>query len=203
MTKKPTYDLEYKLKNERYKCIIGIDEAGRGGLLGPVVAAGVIISNGFDTSDINDSKKLSAKKREYLYGKITSACTYSVHAISAEIIDQVNILEATKMAMKLVVADVRNEVDFVLVDGNFLIPNINIDQKAVVNGDNISVSIAAASIIAKVTRDRMMLDLHKLYPIYGLDKHKGYGTKFHRDAIKLYGPCEYHRKTYKGVKEYL
>jgi ribonuclease HII len=202
MKNKPTYDLELDLRNQGYKYIIGIDEAGRGPLMGSVVAAGVYILDGFDTSEINDSKKLSAKKREYLYNKITAVtagCHWAVSQVDQKMIDEINILEATKLAMRNVVY-LMNEADIALIDGNFVPPNIDIPARAIIGGDNLSVSIAAASIIAKVTRDEMIMGMHKEYPIYSWDKNKGYGTKEHREAIALYGPCIYHRKTFSGVK---
>jgi len=202
MKSKPTYDIELDLRNQGYKHIIGIDEAGRGPLMGPVVAAGVCISDGFDTSEINDSKKLSAKKREYLYGKITNECDWEVGQVDEKLIDEINIFQATKLAMRQVIYKMY-EADFVLIDGNFLPENIDIPEKCVIGGDNLSVSIAAASIIAKVTRDRMIMSCHKEYPIYGWDRNKGYGTREHKEAIKLYGPSIYHRKTFGGVKGYI
>jgi len=203
MTKtKPTYDIELDLKNQGYGYIIGIDEAGRGPLMGPVVAAGVCIPGGFDMSEINDSKKLSAKKRERLYDKITAECHWAISKVDEKLIDIVNIAQATKLAMRQVVY-LMNEADFALIDGNFIPECIGIPEKCVIGGDRLSVSIAAASIVAKVTRDGLIMELHKQYPIYGWDRNKGYGTKEHREAIKLYGPTPYHRKTFGGVREYV
>jgi len=202
IVKNPTYNLELELRNKGYKYIIGIDEAGRGPLAGPVVAAAVNIPDGFDTSEINDSKKLSSKKRELLYNNIIEECDYAIAEVDEKMIDSINILNATKLAMRQVVYDMP-KADFVLVDGNFVPELIDVSARSVINGDNISVSIAAASIIAKVHRDDQMLELHERYPIYGFDKHKGYGTKYHRDAIKLYGPSFCHRQTFRGVKEYI
>ena len=199
---KPTYDIELDLRNQGYKHIIGIDEAGRGPLMGPVVAAGVYISDGFDTSQINDSKKLSAKKREYLYDKITNECDWAIGQVDEKLIDEINIFQATKLAMRQVIYKMY-EADFVLIDGNFLPENIDIPEKCIIKGDSLSVSIAAGSIIAKVTRDRMIMELHEKLPIYVWDKNKGYGTKEHRDAIALYGPSPYHRKSFSGVKNYV
>jgi len=199
---KPTYDIELDLKNQGYKCIIGIDEAGRGPLMGPVVAAGVYILDGFDTSEIKDSKKLSAKKREYLYDKINSECVVAVAQVDQRMIDEINILEATKLAMRNVVYLMKG-ADYAIIDGNFIPSNIDIPAKAVIGGDNLSVSIAAASIIAKVTRDGMIMKMHKEFPIYSWDTNKGYGTKEHREAIKIYGPSIYHRKTFGRVREYV
>lgn len=197
---KPTYELELELKNKGYEYIIGIDESGRGPLMGPVVAAGVIIPEGFDTLEIDDSKKLSEKKRNYLYTKITEECDWACEFVSSKTIDEINIREATKLAM----AKVLQRFDefypkFALIDGNFLPQYRFTPMQAVIGGDSISLSIAAASIIAKVERDRYILELHTQYPIYGWDKNKGYGTKEHREAIKLYGPTVYHRTSFNGV----
>ena len=198
---RPTLEIENELKAEGYKYIIGIDEAGRGALIGSVVAAAVMIPEGFDFTEIRDSKKLSAKKREILYNKIISGCDYFVSSVDEKIIDSINILNATKLAMRHCIYEMR-KADFALIDGNFAISNVDIDQKSVVGGDNISASIASASIIAKVTRDNMMRKLHEEIPIYALNKNMGYGTKYHREAIKIYGPTIYHRQTFGGVKEY-
>ena len=202
MKNKPTYDIELDLKNQGYKHIIGIDEAGRGPLMGSVVAAGVCITDGFDTSEINDSKKLSAKKREYLYDKITNECYYTVVEVNEKTIDEFNIREATKLAMRNVIYTMQ-DADIAIIDGNFLPENIDIPARCIIKGDSLSVSIAAASIVAKVIRDRMVMNCHKEYPIYGWDRNKGYGTQEHRDAIALYGPTIYHRKTFGGVREYI
>ncbi len=202
MTIKPTYDIELDLKNQGYKHVIGIDEAGRGPLMGPVVAAGVYVPDGFDMSEIRDSKKLSAKKREYLHDKISSECVVAIAQVDQKMIDEINILEATKLAMRNVVY-LMKEADYAIIDGNFVPPNIDIPAKAVIGGDNLSVSIAAASIVAKVTRDGMVMRMHKEFPIYGWDRNKGYGTKEHREAIRIYGPSIYHRKTFGRVREYV
>jgi len=171
-------------------------------LAGPVVAASVMIPDGFDTSGINDSKKLSSKKRELFYNRIITECPYYVSAVDENMIDAINIREATKLAMRNVIRGM-NKSDFALVDGNFIPDLIQIPARAVVNGDSLSVSIAAASIIAKVQRDAHMEAMHQIYPIYGFNRHKGYGTKYHRESIKIYGPCSIHRKTFGGVKEYV
>ncbi len=202
MKTKPTYDLELSLLNKGYKYIIGVDEAGRGPLMGPVVAAAVHIREGFDTSEINDSKKLSEKNREKLYNKITMECDYGIYSIDNLTIDAMNILEATKMAMRWTIMGF-SEADYVLIDGNFIPDFLDVPAQCVIGGDSKSVSIAAASIVAKVTRDHMVMDMHKQYPIYGWNKNKGYGTKKHRKMIVKYGPCPYHRKTFRRVKEYV
>jgi len=199
---KPTLDIELELKNQGYKYIIGVDEAGRGPLAGPVVAAAVHIPEGFDTSGINDSKKLSSKKRELFYNTIMENCDHHVYEVDHNTIDAVNIREATKMAMRWAIMGV-SKADYAIVDGNFLPDFLDLPAKCVIGGDAKSISIAAASIVAKVTRDRIMQELHKQMPIYGFDKHKGYGTQFHREMIQLYGPCWVHRKSFKCVKEYV
>ena len=202
MKTEPTYNLELELKNKGYQYIIGIDEVGRGPLAGPVVAASVHIPEGFDTTGIKDSKKLSSKQREMFYNKITQICDYTISEVDNNIIDAINIREATKLAMRKCIYEME-EADFALIDGDFVPEFIDIPAKAVVKGDNISVSIAAASIVAKVHRDRILEALHVLYPVYNFKQNKGYGTQEHRDAIKLYGVTKYHRKTFSGVKEYV
>lgn len=196
---KPTYNLELGLKNKGYQYIIGVDEAGRGPLAGPVVAAAVYIPYGFDTSGINDSKKLSSKKRELFYNKITEACTYAIAEVDEKLIDEINIREATKLAMRKVVYNMP-EADFVLVDGNFVPEFIDMPAQPIIKGDSLSISIAAASIIAKVWRDKIMDSYHRIWPAYGFNTNRGYGTKHHREVIKMIGPCSIHRKTFRGVK---
>ena len=199
---KPTLDLELELKNQGYKYIIGVDEAGRGPLAGPVVAAAVNIPEGFDVTGINDSKKLSSKKRELFYNKIIDECDYAVYEIDPHTIDALNIRECTKMAMHWAIMGI-NKADYAIVDGNFLPDHLDLPAQCVIGGDAKSISIAAASIEAKVHRDNIMLEIHEKMPIYGFAKHKGYGTKFHREMIQLYGPCWIHRKSFRGVKEYV
>jgi ribonuclease HII len=192
------------LRNQGYKYIIGVDEAGRGPLAGPVVAAAVHIPDGFDTSEINDSKKLSSKKRALLYNNIIESCPHAVSQVEVRIIDEINIREATKLAMRQVIYDMLSVADYALVDGNF-VPEMatDIPIKPIIRGDQLSVSIAAASILAKVRRDMDMVALDRFYPVYNWKQNKGYGTKEHRDAIKEYGPCEHHRMGFRGVKEYI
>jgi len=199
---RPTLDIELELKNQGYQYIVGVDEAGRGPLAGPVVAAAVHIPDGFDTTGINDSKKLSSKNRELFYNNIVEGCDYHIYQIDHRTIDAVNIREATKMAMRWSIMSVP-KADYAIVDGNFLPDFLDLPAKCVIKGDSLSLSIAAASILAKVTRDRIMVKLHEKLPVYGFDKHKGYGTQFHRDMIKLYGPSVYHRRSFRGVKEYV
>lgn len=181
--------------------ILGVDEAGRGPLAGPVVAAAVKIHQYHDFFEmINDSKKLSEKKREELFDKILTYCDVGVGIASVEEIDEVNILEATFIAMNRAIEDVNKNSDVtfdtVLVDGNKLIKKYNGKQEFLVKGDAKSLSIAAASIIAKVTRDRIMLKFAEIYPEYHFEKHKGYGTKLHREILLEKGVLPIHRKTF-------
>lgn len=207
----PNFEYENKLINSGFSRICGIDEVGRGPLAGPVVAAAVLINaelfkdlSGF--KGINDSKKLSAKRREKWYEILTERknIKWGIGIISEKIIDEVNILEATKLAMaealKKMIRQSAEQPDFILIDGNFILENIDLNQKAVIGGDAKVVSIAAASIIAKVTRDRMMQKFHEDYPEYGFDKHKGYGTRLHCEMIKKYGPCAIHRRSFEPIK---
>ena len=183
--------------------VAGVDEAGRGPLAGPVVAAAVILPDGFDTTEINDSKKLSPKKRDRLYDYIRSGATaVGVGIVDAGEIDAINILQASLKAMRVAVESLGASPDYLLVDGNFKVP-MALSQEAIVKGDSRSVSIAAASIVAKVYRDRMMADYAALYPEYGFSGHKGYPTKAHKAAIELHGPTPIHRKTFRGVSEHV
>ncbi len=179
-----------------YKYVCGVDEAGRGPLAGPVFAAAVILPRGYVIDGVNDSKKLTEKKREQLYSKIKEqSLAYCVASASVDEIDEINILNATFLAMTRAVSGLQVKADFALVDGNRL-PSLEIDAKAVVKGDALSESIAAASILAKVERDHFMLNLANEYPNYAFEKHKGYGTKLHIEMIKKYGASNVHRKTF-------
>ena len=202
----PTYELEEQAKAEGYKYIVGTDEAGRGALFGPVLAAAVHVpeeSVPLLEGKVNDSKKVSPKRREEMYELIREHCNFGIQEISAEVIDDINILEATKLAMQSSIEQLEY-FDYILIDGNVdLRKHVVCQQKQIIKGDAKSISIAAASIIAKVTRDRIMDELHTIFPIYGIDSSKGYGTKQHRDAIELYGPSMYHRLTFKRVKEFI
>ena len=181
---------------EGYQIIAGIDEAGRGPLAGPVVAAAVILPPGYLNSEINDSKKLSARKREELYEIINKeAVAIGMMVVDADIIDRVNILQATLQAMRDAVLELPSSPDFLLIDGNQRIPILT-PQKPIVKGDSLSISIAAASIIAKVSRDRIMEMYHRQFPQYNFQQNKGYGTKEHLDAIKQFGICKIHRKSF-------
>ena len=182
--------------HEGYKQIAGIDEAGRGPLAGPVVAAAVIFPPDYRNAEIKDSKKLSARKREKLYEIIRSeAVAIGMGAADADIIDRVNILRATLQAMREAVLELSTPPDFLLIDGLHYIP-MPIPQKPLVQGDNRSVSIAAASIIAKVSRDRIMEMYHRQFPQYNFLQNKGYGTKEHCTALKQFGICKIHRKSF-------
>ena len=188
--------IEDELYSNGYKLICGVDEAGRGPLCGPVVAAAVILKEDDMIEGVNDSKKLSEKKREEVYGKIMDkAIAIGVGVKDVDVIEEVNILNATKLAMKEAIDNLKVRPEFVLIDGNQMI-DIDINAKTVVHGDAISESIAAASIIAKVTRDRMLIEWDKKYPEYGFAKHKGYGTKAHIEAIQKYGLTPLHRPSF-------
>ena len=200
------WKFEHKALNRGYRQIAGIDEAGRGPLAGPVVSAAVILPENFSGQGITDSKKLSEKKRRTLFPYIKKhAICVATGIASHHEIDQINILQASLLSMKRSVENLSQAPDFIipdflLIDGKFTI-EMNIDQSAIVKGDSKSISIAAASIIAKVTRDAIMEELHKKYPLYNFIQHKGYPTKAHKEAILKYGPCPVHRQTFKGVKE--
>ena len=200
------WEFEHKALNRGYRQIAGIDEAGRGPLAGPVVAAAVILPENFSGQGITDSKKLSEKKRRTLFPYIKKhAICVATGIASHHEIDQINILQASLLSMKRSVENLSQTPDFIipdflLIDGKFTI-EMDIDQSAIVKGDSKSISIAAASIIAKVTRDAIMKKLHKKYPLYNFIQHKGYPTKAHKEAILKYGPCPVHRQTFKGVKE--
>ncbi len=195
--------LEKELYAGGIRHIAGVDEVGRGPLAGPVVAAAVILPENFDVPGVDDSKKLSGKKREELFDLITRhAVSYSIGIIDNCIIDRINILEATKLAMRQAVERLEPRPDYILIDA-LTIKGISIPQRGIIKGDSLSVSIAAASIVAKVTRDRMMEEFHLQYPHYGFDHNKGYGTKAHYDGIHGYGLCELHRRSFlKGLTNY-
>ena len=196
---------EERLYREGNRCgkieyIAGVDEVGRGPLAGPVVAAAVILPPDFAVLGVNDSKKLSEKRREELYDVILGeAVDWSIGMLDPEVIDRINILEATKEAMAEAVAGLRKRPDHVLIDA-LTLPSLEIPQTGVVKGDANCLCIAAASIVAKVTRDRMMAEYHKMYPAYGFDRNKGYGTKAHYEGIEKEGICPIHRRTF--LKKY-
>ena len=190
----------HKFENEArqagYKIICGVDEAGRGPLAGPVCAAAVILPENHNIEGLNDSKKLTEKKREALYDVIKNeAVAYSIAMASEKEIDEINILQATYVAMRRAVAGLSVQPDFVLVDGN-RDPILGIDTRTVIKGDALSASIAAASVLAKVTRDRYMLEISEKYPEYQFPKHKGYGTKLHYEMLEKYGISDIHRRSF-------
>lgn len=189
-------EIEESLYEKGYKYICGVDEAGRGPLCGPVVAAAVILPKDECIEGVNDSKKLSEKKREKLYDDIIKkAVAYGIGISDVSVIEEVNILNATKLAMKQAIENLKVKPDYVLIDGNQMI-DIAIKGETVISGDAKSESIAAASILAKVTRDRMLIEYDKEYPEYGFAKHKGYGTKAHIEAIGKYGLTKIHRPSF-------
>ena len=203
-TKIDMYKLENALRAQGYTAIAGVDEAGRGPLAGSVYAAAVILPEGEVIEGLNDSKKLTEKKREELFDVICEkAIAYCICAVDHEEIDRINILEATFKAMNGAVRGLSVPADFVLIDGNRIRGMDDIAHETVVKGDALSASVAAASILAKVSRDREMMRLAEVYPEYDFEKHKAYGTQRHRELIAQYGPSPIHRKTFRGVKEYV
>lgn len=211
------FQKEKELLAQGFEFVIGIDEAGRGPLAGPVVASAVFLKNQDLLGEkcnlkeldlIRDSKKLSHNQREKAYEFVHEHFYVGVGICNHETIDRINILEASFLAMKEALSDLKknleNRIDeeklIILVDGNKKIPNFSLRQEAIVGGDGIVKSISAASIIAKVMRDRIMLEMHEKYPQYDFDKHKGYGTKLHMDKIQKYGPCSIHRKSFEPMK---
>ncbi len=192
----PNFDYENAKYAEGYTAVCGTDEAGRGPLCGPVVAAAVILPKDIEIDGLNDSKKLTEKKREKLFDIIKEkAISYAIAEASPEEIDEINILNASMLAMRRAVEALSVPADFALIDGNCS-RGFSIPTETVIGGDAKSASIAAASILAKVTRDRGCVELDKLYPEYGIAKHKGYPTKDHMDAVRRLGPSPIHRKTF-------
>ena len=193
----PDYELENAALKGGFLNICGVDEAGRGPLAGPVCAAAVILPYGTEIEGLNDSKKLSEKKREQLFSVITEkAVSFCVAYGTLEEIENINILNATFAAMNRAIEGLSVKADFALVDGNQVPKGIKIPCQTAFKGDSKSISIAAASILAKVSRDRLMLEYDEKYPEYNFKKHKGYGTKEHTELIKQYGPCEIHRLSF-------
>lgn len=194
------YEQNAELKG--YKAICGVDEAGRGPLAGPVCAAAVILPPDTVVDGVNDSKKLTEKKREALFDVIKeTAVSYCIAYASVEEIESINILNATMLAMKRAVEGLDVKADYAMIDGNKM-PPLDIDGETIVKGDAKSMSIACASILAKVSRDRLLYEYAKEYPQYHFDNHKGYGTAAHREAIIKYGPCPYHRMSFlKKIKK--
>jgi ribonuclease HII len=194
---------EKKATREGYNNIAGVDEAGRGPLAGPVVSAAVILPQALPVAGVIDSKKLSAKNRSRLYEEIYShAVSIGIGIVDPAEIDRINILRASLLAMSMAVENLRPQPECLLIDGPFQV-STHLPQKPIVKGDALSVSIAAASIVAKVTRDRLMEIYDEYYPQFGFFRHKGYPTRAHKAAIRKFGYCPIHRRTFKGVKEYL
>jgi ribonuclease HII len=184
---------------EGFLRLAGLDEAGRGPLAGPVVAAAVILPEGCSIPGLRDSKKLSASRREALMDEIQkSALGVGLGIVDEKTIDRINIYRATQSAMKQAVGLLNPQPDFLLIDAMKL-PDCAIRQNSIIGGDDLSLSIAAASVVAKVTRDRMMLEYDRMYPDYNFKSHKGYGTREHLRALRTHGPCEIHRRTFRGV----
>ncbi|MBU1262029.1 ribonuclease HII [bacterium] len=194
------FNSQFAIRNSRF-FIAGVDEAGRGPLAGPVVAAAVILEKSI--TGVADSKSLSAKKREALFSVITKeAISWKISVIDHTTIDEINILQATFRAMAEAVSGLSEKPELVLVDGPYPIPHLEIKQKPIIKGDKTIYLISAASIIAKVSRDRIMKEYDKIYPLYGFAKHKGYPTKSHIDAIRIYGPSPIHRISFMEGKKY-
>lgn len=192
----PDYSIEQELKAQGFTYICGVDEAGRGPLCGPVFAAACILPDGLYIEGLNDSKKLTEKKREKLFDIIKAeAVAYSIASADVDEINELNILEADLLAMRRAIDGLGVKADFAIIDGN-IARDFQIPARAVVKGDSISMSIAAASVLAKVARDRLCLELDREYPQYGIAKHKGYGTKEHKEALEKYGPSPIHRKKF-------
>jgi ribonuclease HII len=197
-----TFHFERQAQSRGFRAVAGIDEAGRGPLAGPVVAAAVILPEEFDLPGLTDSKQLSEKARERLYPLIRAqALAVGVGVARADEIDRINILQATLRSMQRAVGRLNVLPDFLLIDGNVPVP-LPLPQQTLVKGDSRSLSIAAASVIAKVVRDRIMVSLDRLHPGYGFAGHKGYGSAAHRDAIARLGPSPCHRRTFGGVREH-
>jgi len=181
---------------KKYNFIVGVDEAGRGPLAGPVVASAVLLPRNFYHPEIDDSKKIPARKREQLFDHITNtAVKYAFGIVDHRVIDDINILNATKKAMTIAVTDLHTIPELVLIDA-ITLDDLAFRQISLIKGDTFSICIAAASILAKVKRDRIMCKYHEQYPVYGFDRHKGYPTKFHREQIQKFGPCNIHRRSF-------
>ncbi|MCL2518083.1 MAG: ribonuclease HII [Oscillospiraceae bacterium] len=190
------WDIEDKQIDLGYTIICGVDEAGKGPLAGPVYAAACILPYGYNHPDLKDSKKLSEKKREKLFEEITSnAVSYAIEYASVEEIDELNILNASMLAMRRAVEKLEPKPNLALIDGN-ISRGFNLDTLTIIRGDTVSPSIAAASILAKVSRDRLCYELDKLYPVYEIKRHKGYGTEVHRALLRIHGPSPIHRRTF-------
>ncbi|MDD2670906.1 MAG: ribonuclease HII [Syntrophales bacterium] len=197
------YEFESRARRSGFNLVAGVDEAGRGPLAGPVVAAAVVLPADYRNSEIRDSKQLSSKKRDEMYGiLINEAVSFGLGVVESSVIDQMNILRASLLAMKEAVMNLSSGIDFLLIDGNQGI-DLPIPQQTIIDGESHSISVAAASIIAKVSRDRIMEIYHRQYPQYNFINNKGYGTEEHRRAIKIHGCCKLHRMSFKPVREAL
>jgi len=194
------FDFEEQARSEGFLFVAGVDEVGRGCLAGPVVAAACILDlSKAVPAKLNDSKKLTAKQRDEIGEELRAhALTFGIGTVEAEEIDRINILEATKKAMLLAIEALKPNADFLLIDA-LQLKHLSLPQKAIIKGDSISYSIAAASVIAKTYRDGLMTELDSQFPLYGFADHKGYGAASHRAAIRDHGPCPLHRKTFRGV----
>lgn len=196
------WTFERRARARGFLAVAGVDEAGRGPLAGPVVSAAVILPPDFPVDGVTDSKKLDEKRRERLFVEIERhALAAAAAVVDVDEIERINILQAALKSMALAVDRLARAADYLLVDGNRPAPH-ECPQETIVGGDGRSISIAAASIVAKVTRDRMMAECDARYPEYGFARHKGYGTAAHREAIRRFGPCPIHRRTFKGVREF-
>ena len=196
MSEMTMWEIEEEIYAEGYTVICGVDEAGRGPLAGPVCAAAVILPRGHQIPSLNDSKKLTDKKRRELFPLIKEqAIAYGIGMASHEEIDEINILQATYLAMERAIAQLEGKADMALIDGNRA-KDFGMAVRTVVKGDSLSANIAAASVLAKVTRDDLMVEMAKEFPGYGFEVHKGYGTKAHYEALRNMGPCAIHRMTF-------
>jgi len=198
----PDFSHEDELVARGFVKVAGVDEAGRGPLAGPVAAAAVILPRTFSCPLLDDSKKLSKKKRNLLYEEITTnpEVVWAVATVEADEIDRINILRATHRAMGLALEALKVKPDIALIDG-LRVKGLSIEHEALVKGDGLSLSIAAASVIAKVTRDRIMEKIAAEFPLYGFERHQGYGTREHLEALKNHGPCRYHRRSFQPVSQ--
>lgn len=196
---------ETQAKQRGFRRIAGVDEAGRGPLAGPVVAAACVLPEGVEIEGIDDSKKLSPSQRLQFFQQILALADidYGIGIVDSLIIDQINILQATFQAMVIAISRLVKKPDYVLIDGNQIPPKLSIPSQAIIRGDSLSQSIAAASILAKETRDRLMNDYHEKWPMYRFNTHKGYGTKTHLLALEKYGPCPIHRMSFEPIKSHI
>jgi ribonuclease HII len=198
----PTFTFEKEARSNGALFIAGVDEVGRGPIAGPVVAAAVVLPEGFGQIGIDDSKRLLPAQRDEVARRIRKeAICWSIGVVDPEEIDRINIYQASRLAMKQAIVSMSDEPDFLLIDGNMTL-DLEIAQRSVIKGDQLSISIASASILAKVARDGMMLEYHEVYPKYGFMNHKGYATRLHVEAVRKYGPCPIHRKSFRTVSDF-